>query len=201
MRRAGSSWARRLLGDKAGATIVEFAIVAPVFLGFLMFLFDSGYYLFARSVLSGEVNRAGRSSTLETATDANRLALDTALETQVKRLVPDATLQFSRSAFVNYRFAQARVEPFTDTNTNNDCDNGETFVDLNGNGQHDQDGGRSGRGGARDVVIYTVTMNYDRLFPVDKLLGFKKTVTLQATTLLRNQPFDAQTQPTTGLCT
>lgn len=195
------SFLNRLLGDTTGATLVEFAVVVPVFLGFVMFLFDGAYYLYARAVLSGEVNAAGRASTLETATDANRLALDNAVTTQMRKLVPDAQMTFDRLAFVNYRYAQSKVEPFTDTNTNNACDNGETYLDLNGNSQHDQNGGRSGRGGARDVVIYTVTMRYDRLFPVDSLFGFNKTVTLQATTLLKNQPFDAQTQPTTGLCT
>jgi Flp pilus assembly protein TadG len=194
------SFTARLRCDQSGGTVVEFAIVAPVFLSIVMFLFDAGYYIYARSVLSGEVNAAGRSSTLETATVSNRTALDAAVTTQVQLLVPNAQLTFDRLAFGNYGLAQARVEPFVDTNTNNVCDNGESYVDLNNNSQHDQNGGRQGNGGARDVVIYTVTMTYDRLFPVDTLLGFNKTVTLQATTLLKNQPFDSQTQPATKVC-
>ncbi|MFM7403656.1 MAG: TadE/TadG family type IV pilus assembly protein [Erythrobacter sp.] len=192
---------RRLLSDKRGATLVEFAVVAPIFLGMVMGLFDASFYLFARSVLSGEVDAAARSSTLETATDANRLALDNRVTEQVQRLVPHGNVTFSRVAFSDYRFAQARAEPFTDGNSNNTCDNNEAFVDLNDNGRHDLDGGRNGNGRARDVIIYTATLTYDRLFPVDGLLGLSKTATVEATTLLRNQPFDSQVQPTTRNCT
>lgn len=200
MRSAMPSLLNRLITDRTGATIVEFAFVVPLFVAFVMFLFDGGYYIYARAVLSGEVNAAGRASTLESATDANRLALDTAVTNQVQRLLPNAQLQFQRTAFTDYRSAQARVEPFNDGNANDVCDEGETFVDLNGNGQHDQDGGRNGRGGARDVVVYTVTASYDRVFPVKGLLGLDQKVAIEATTLLRNQPFDAQTQPGTGTC-
>lgn len=34
-----------LWADARGATIVEFAIVAPILVVMLMFLFDTGYYL------------------------------------------------------------------------------------------------------------------------------------------------------------
>jgi hypothetical protein len=194
------SFPARLLGDKSGATLVEFAVVAPVFLAFVMFLFDAGYLIYARSILSGEVNAAGRASTLETATLENQQALDAAVRAQVQRLVPNAEVSFNRLAFVNYTRAQARAEPFVDSDNDDVCDNGESFIDLNYNARHDLNGGRDGNGGARDVVIYTVTMTYDRLFPVEGILGFSPTVTLESTTLLRNQPFDAQTQPPTRTC-
>ena len=47
-------------------------------------------------------------------------------------------------------------------------------------------------GGARDAVLYTVTVSYPRAFPVMKLLGFSNTVTARARTVLRNQPYGAQ---------
>jgi len=39
------------------------------------------------------------------------------------------------------------------------------------------------------------------MLPVAGLLGLDNTVELQASSLLRNQPFDQQRQPTTELCT
>ncbi len=191
---------RRLRRDQRGATIVEFAVIAPVLFGFLMFLIDTGYFIFARAVLSGEVNAAGRNSTLGSATDAARAELDTRVGDQVKRLVPHGQLAFERTAFANYRFAQAQAEPFNDSNGNNICDNGETYVDLNGNGSHDLNGGRAGGGSAKDVVIYTVTLRYDRLLPMHKLLGWDQEVAMTSTTVLRNQPFDNQTQPSSRNC-
>lgn len=192
---------RQLLSsDASGATIVEFALIAPVFFGIIMFIFDAAYLLYARAMLDGEVAAIGRSSTLETANDAMRSALDAQLANRMRLLVPHGTLAFDRVAFNRYGFAQSRAEPFVDNNNNNRCDDAESFLDLNGNSGHDLDGGRAGGGGARDVVIYTVTLRYDRFFPVESLFGLDPEVSLQAKTLLRNQPFDQQSQPITRVC-
>lgn len=200
MRKVHASTRRLLRSDTAGATIVEFAMVAPVFFGVIMFIFDAAYMLYARAMLDGEVAAVGRASTLETANDTTRADLDAQLAERMSRLVPHGTLGFERVAFNRYGLAQSRAEPFVDNNNNNRCDNGESFLDLNGNSRHDLDGGRSGGGGARDVVIYTVTLRYERLFPVAGLFGFDPEVALQSQTLLKNQPFDQQSQPVTRVC-
>lgn len=201
MRRKQKCCLARLAQHDQGSTLVEFAIVAPIFFGILMFIFDMGYMAYARSVLRGEVNAVGRASTMETATNENQAAMDARLEEVVGIVVPQGDFAFNRVSFGSYGLAQARAEPFVDDNDSNDCDDGESFLDLNGNGQYDLDGSRAGGGGARDVVIYTVTVRYDRMFPVAGLLGLSNTVELQASSLLKNQPFDQQRQPTTGFCT
>lgn len=186
--------------DQRGGAIIEFAVVAPVLLAFLIFLFETGYMLYASAILSGEVNAAGRLSTLESATDTTRANYDARVTAQVRRLVPQGDVTFTRTAFSTYGLAQSRAETFADTNDNDACDNGESFLDANFNGVFDLDGGRDGGGGAKDVVIYTATLEYDRLLPVEALLGFDKTVRINATTLLRNQPFSAQAVPPTRIC-
>lgn len=186
--------------DQSGATIIEFAIIAPVLIAFFMFLFDAGFNLYARAILSGEVNAAGRASTLETASQTVLDDLDGFVAGQVRKLIPHGQISFERVAYNNYGIAQSKAEPFVDTNQNGICDNGETFVDYNFNGQHDADAGRAGGGGARDVAVYTVTVRYPRIFPIDKLIGLDPNVEISATTLLRNQPFDSQTVPPTGTC-
>jgi len=59
-------------------------------------------------------------------------------------------------------------------------------------------------GGARDAVVYTVTVNYPRLFPVFAFIpGQSEDFTLKSTTVLRNQPY-GQSQnavPAMGNCT
>lgn len=165
-----------------------------------MFIFDAGYRIYAQSLLSGEVSAAGRRATLETANDQTRAAMDALVTERVQQLVPHGEIVFQRTAFNTYGLAQTRVEPFGDANANDTCDTGESYVDLNGNSRHDRDGGRRGGGGARDVVIYTVTVRYERLFPVAGLIGLDPEVVLEAQTLLRNQPFDQQAQPPTRVC-
>jgi len=191
---------RSLGRDTSGATIVEFAVVAPIFIGIIMFIFDLGFMAYARSILSGEINAVGRASTLESASDQSRAAMDARVAARVRLIVPDGAVTFEREAFNTYGLAQTRAEPFVDGNDNDDCDPGESYLDLNGNSRFDLDGARAGGGGARDVVIYTATLQYTRFFPVAELFGMDNNVELQARTLLRNQPFDQQTQPATGVC-
>ena len=57
-------------------------------------------------------------------------------------------------------------------------------------------------GGARDAVLYDVTVTYPRAFPVMGLLGFSHTVSAQAQTVLRNQHYGPQNRPAgVGNCT
>lgn len=190
----------RLARDERGVTAIEFAIVAPVLLVMLMFLFDTGYYLYANAVLAGEMNAAGRASTLETATDEQRDTLDQHVSDAVKKLVPNGELHFQRTAYIDYGRAQAKAEAFKDENGNGVCDAGESFDDANRNHVRDLDSGISGGGGAKDVTVYTATLRYDRIFPIASFMGWGKDVTMSSTTLLRNQPFDKQIEPLIGTC-
>lgn len=195
------NWVKFMRRDIRGATLVEFAFVAPILVLMLMFLFDTGYYLYARAVLSGEVQAAGRASALETATDTNRALLDASVETAVKRLVGGGTVTFNRLAFKSYGRAQSRAEAFTDSNGDGICNNNEAFDDANRNGFRDTDSGVAGQGGAKDVTIYSVTLRYDRLFPMAYLLGWNPQVSMTSSTILRNQPFDKQAEALIGKCT
>lgn len=186
--------------DETGATLVEFAIVAPILVLILMFLFDAGYYFYARAVLSGEVQAAGRASALETATDTNRALLDAGVEGAVKKLVSGGMLSFERLAFKSYGRAQSRVESFIDSNGDGICNNNEGFDDANRNGVRDADSGVQGQGGAKDVTIYSVTLQYDRVFPMATLLGWNPRVSMTSRTILHNQPFDKQAEPLIGKC-
>lgn len=198
--RRGLSTQGSLVHDARGATIVEFAFVAPLLVLILLFLFDTGYFLYARAILGGEVQAAGRASGLETATSANRAALDLAVETAVKRLVGNGQFTFARMAYKSYGRAQAKAEAFVDTSGNGVCDNNESFDDANGNGTRDLDSGVSGQGSAKDAIIYTVTLRYDRIFPMAYLLGWQNQVTMSSSTILRNQPFDNQAEAIVGKC-
>lgn len=190
-----------LVRDERGATIVEFAIVIPVLAMILLYLFDTGYYLYAKAVLGGEVNAAGRASSLETASDETRGTLDQRVSTQVKRLVPTGNVSFLRTSYKSYSRAQTKAEAFNDVNGNGRCDNNETFDDANRNGTRDLDSGVDGGGGAKDVTIYTATLRYRSLFPLKNFIGGNPDVVLTSSTILRNQPFDKQAEPLLGKCT
>lgn len=192
----GLSRLRRMSRDQRGATLVEFGFVGPVLVLMLMGIFDIGFQLYTRSVLLGELQKAGRDSTLETGKSTSA-TIDAAIETQVKRVAKNATFTFKRRAYQTLSdAAAARAEDFTDSSSgtyrNGRCDNGEPYVDANLNETWDSDGGDEGQGGAKDVSIVTVTVTYDRLFPLAKLIGLPEQITIAANTVLANQPYAEQ---------
>jgi Flp pilus assembly protein TadG len=196
MRRAGLA---TIVRDARGAAAVEFAIVAPAFLMVLLGLMDIGYNLYASTLLEGAVHKAGRDSTIEGA-EARGLAIDNRVRDAVHDIVPGATVAFSRRAYINYTEV-GRAEEFTDTNGDGICNDGEPFEDIADFGTWNEDRGQAGMGGARDAVLYTVTVTYPRAFPVIELLGFSPTVTASTRTVLRNQPYSQQNRaPAVGNC-
>jgi len=185
-----------LARDQTGAAIVEFALIAPVLLMTLFGMFDLGHGMYTKSLLQGAIEKASRDSTIEGATTG---ALDTRVSTIVRRIAPGATITFTRASFSSFT-SVGQPEDFVDANTNGLCDGGETFEDANGNGNWDSNQGRTGNGGARDAVLYTVTVTYPRIFPIGRLIGQPNTQKMITSTVLRNQPFGAQNAPPTATC-
>ncbi|MFY0080366.1 TadE family protein, partial [Acinetobacter baumannii] len=59
---------RRVGQDRRGVTVTEFGLIAPTFLMLLLGVFDLGYTVYARAILDGAVQKAGRDAALETGT-------------------------------------------------------------------------------------------------------------------------------------
>ncbi|GGE77392.1 TadE/TadG family type IV pilus assembly protein [Sphingomonas prati] len=188
-----------LFDDRRGATIVEFAIVAPVLIILLFGLLDLGYDVYVKAQLEGAMEQAGRNSTLET-NAKNGAAIDAFVESRVRNVVSRATFVPTRMAYTAFKDVQ-KEESYSDNKPANGRYNvGECFEDVNGNQKWDADLGRTGQGGANDVVLYSMTVKYDRLMPSSGLLGLSQHVQVTASTVLRNQPYDDQVIPTVVKC-
>lgn len=180
--------------DRRGVTITEFGLIAPTFLMLLLGVFDLGYTVYAKAILDGAVQKAGRDAALETGT-MNVANLDSKVQENLGDLAADADFAYTRR---NYRdFAKVGLpEDFEDRNNNGQRDPGECFTDENSNGVWNRDLGKEGVGGARDVVMYEVRMSYNRKFPLYALVGLPQRATLKSATVLRNQPFASQNAET-----
>jgi Flp pilus assembly protein TadG len=185
-----------LVCDHMGAAIVEFALIAPVLLMTLFGMFDLGHGMYTKALLQGAIEKASRDSTIE---GANTGVLDAKVSAIVRRIAPGATVTFNRSSYASFTSVGA-PEDYSDVNMDGSCDNGETFEDANSNGVWDANQGRSGNGGARDAVLYKVTVSYPRILPIGRLLGQSNTTTMISTTVLRNQPFGLQGTPPMRTC-
>lgn len=178
----------RLRRDQRGVTALEFAVAGPVLIVLLMGIFDIGHMAYVSAVLHGAVEESARNGTLEAVDTA---AQDQAIASIVGNVAPGVTIAVTRSSY--YDFSDiARPEAWNDANSNGTCDNGETYTDENKNGQWDADIGKSGNGGANDVVVYTVKATYKPLFPIPGLTNRDNSRTLTAIAVRKNQPYALQ---------
>lgn len=192
---------RTLARDRKGATVIEFALVAPVMCLFLVGGFDIAHTLYMRAAIEGVVQKTGRDSSLESGTEAaQQAAIDERVRGHVHALARDATITYTRRFYRTFSQAQAaRREDFTDSNANGTCDGpagstpGEPYIDANNNGVWDRDGGNAGQGGAKDKTIYTVTIVYPRILPLHKFIPIlPATQRIVVDTVLQNQPYGDQ---------
>ena len=189
----------RLRECQRGAAMVEFALIAPVFLLLILGGLDICHSMYVRSVLTGQLQKASRDLSLEDASAATRQdAIETSVENAVRNVMPGATVVLTPTAYRDYSNV-GNAEEFNDANHNGVCDKKEGFVDNNRNGTWDQDSATAGRGGAKDVVLLTATVTYNHLPLVAMFTGGRQ-MELTAKTLLRNQPNDQQADPPSGVC-
>lgn len=182
-----------------GSALVEFAMIAPVFLLLVLGGLDICHTMYVRSVLTGQLQKASRDLSLEDASAKDRQdAIENAVRSAVRNVMPSATVTLTPTAYRDYANV-GNAEEFNDANHNGTCDNKEGFVDNNRNGKWDRDSGQTGRGGAKDVVLLTATATYDHL-PLAALFDSSSKVELIAKTLIRNQPSDQQADPPSGVC-
>lgn len=180
-----------LIADRSGVTVIEFALVAPVFLMLIIGCLDLGQMVYAVGVLDGAVEKAARDSTLET---GDTTAADAKVEAVIRQVLPGADISSTRRSY--YEFSDIeRPERWNDANNDGTCSTGENYVDENGSGDWDSDVGSSGNGGANDVVMYTVTVRYDPIFQVPLVPIDWSRREIASTAVRRNQPFATQDSP------
>jgi len=153
-----------LKGDQ-GATLVEYAFVAPVFFLMLCGLFEVSAVLFVLVTLDSAVNEISRFGRT-----GDTIAGETQLAT-ARRILIDHTYGLVNTANVVFRiqpvtsFASANTSPVTVES-----------VDF---------------GGSSANVIYTITYPWTIITPFVSTVAFggSPTVNLSATAVVRNEPF------------
>ena len=212
---------KSLIRNNSGATVIEFAMVTVPMMGMILSSLDLAHGYYVNSLIQGAVDKGGRDSSLQNkAGYASQADYDAAIDAIVKAAVlpavPFATgtcapasgqtaavtsncMSFARKSF--YTFANiSRSEQFTDTNHNGVRNTGECYVDDDADRQWDAATGNTGQGGANSIVVYTVTINYDHIFPVASFFGAPKSRQTIAQTILRNQPYATSSAPSV-ICT
>lgn len=189
--------------DQSGATIVEFAMVAPALVLILLAGFDFGHRSYATSVLQGALADSARAASVQNPVISGsgttlEERVENAMTSQISPVAtPGYTLEVTQSNFYDFSGIGNPEKIVLDNDSDGmyDEEEGDCFSDLNENGEFDLDTGRDGRGGSNDVVFYEATLTMDALVPLANLLGGESTYTLRAETAIRNQPWGAQSTP------
>jgi Flp pilus assembly pilin Flp len=188
---------KSIKAEETGMAAVEFALILPTFMVMLMGVFDLGYSVYIRAILDGAVQRAARDSSLETG-PAALSTLDASVEKSIKAIAKKAVVVPERQSyfeFADVNRAEIIIEKNTAGNTIGECDADERFEDENGDGAWNEDVGEDGVGGPQDIVLYKVSVTYDRIFPLYRFANQPQSKTITAQTVLRNQPYGTQALP------
>jgi Flp pilus assembly protein TadG len=185
---------KNLRRNSDGATLLEFAFVAPVFVLMLMGAMDVGYSMYIRTVASGTLERAARNGSLE---GANFSQVEENIRTAVFEILPTYA-RFEENVDVSVKnytdFSRiAAAEKFTkDINSNGVADSGDCWIDEDNDGQFGVNQGQDGIGGADDAVYYNTTIRMKSLFPFYEMISGTEDKEFVVKTLVINQPFQTQ---------
>lgn len=190
--RKSRGW-RALFGNRDGSAVIEFAIVAPVFLTMLVGVMECAMMMFANIMLEGAVRDSARFGITGQATAGMTR------EARIQRMLDDSTFNLlditvaDVDLLVYPSFAAiGQPEPFNDNNPHNGkWDPGETYTDVNHNGRYDKDQGAPGAGEAGEIVLYKVRANWHTMTPLlSAFIGNDGVITLSASVAVRNEPWD-----------
>jgi Flp pilus assembly protein TadG len=180
----------RRAAEDCGNAAIEFAFIAPIFLGMIGAIMEFSGIMFIQALLEGSAREASRYGITGFTTEG------VSRDEQIMAIVEKNTLglidldELEMTTLVYENFGDVgQPEPFTDDNDNGSWDAGEAYTDVNGNGSWDPDMGAAGLGGPGDVVVYQMSYDWNIIIPMFRPF-FGDTITLQANIAVRNEPFE-----------
>jgi Flp pilus assembly protein TadG len=190
---------RRIGADQRGATLVEFAMVLPALCVLLLGIFELGYRSYVSSVLQGALHEAARMATVG---GVSMTTIDTRVRTRLSNFSSTGTVTTSTTSYYDFSGVSMPEKITQDTAPLGSYNTGDCYEDANGNSSYDTDRGRSGMGGADDIVRYQVSITYPRIVPIWRFLSsWGTTETVTSNTVLRNQPYAGRSISNVVRCT
>jgi len=181
----------RLARCSRGAAAIEFALAVPALLLVTAGLVEVAMILFTITLAEGGLREGARYGlTGQAPAEGTReeQILDI-VQQHTHGLVDAAAADLEIVTYPGFDDVQ-EAEDYTDGNSNGSYDAGEEYDDANGNGEYDGGNGTQGAGGSGQVVVYTLTFEWEFLTPVFEVFGGPTgTLELAASIAVRNEPF------------
>lgn len=187
---------RRFGRSQSGAAAIEFALALPPLVLLIIGMFEVAVVMFVSTSVENGLREASRFGI------TGDVPAGMTRQEQILQIVEDNTFGMLDPAtthitFMTYPSFQdvGQPEPFTDTPApsplhNGKYDPGETYEDLNGNGQWDEDRGTAGVGNSGEVVRYKVEYEWRLMTPLlADMLGDNGVFKMTASVVVRNEPY------------
>ncbi|MDZ7587753.1 MAG: pilus assembly protein [Parasphingorhabdus sp.] len=183
----------RQLGQETSAVWprVEFGIISSALVMMLLGLLDLGYQAYVDSMVKSKLHQVARLASTGGMTEND---IETFVKDELKPIIFDERARVDVVAKSYYAFSSiGKPEKITkDVNNNNQIDDGDCFIDGNGNDIFDVNYGRLGLGGPDDIVQYKITVDTPRFFPLSEFFGGENKSVTTNVTAVRNQPYGSQ---------
>lgn len=175
-----------------GSTAIEFAIIAPVLTLILFGIIETSLIMFTSAVMEGATissSRLGKTGYQASGTSRQQMILDL-MQQRCGAILNMANVTITSLSYSTFSTI-GQPEPFTDANSNSTYDIGETYSDVNGNGQWDSDMGVAGLGNADDIVLYRVSYPWPIMTPLMRqFFGTNGVINITSSMVVKNEPYN-----------
>lgn len=192
---------KQLRSNAKGTTAVEVALLAPVLCTVLFGIIELSVAMFVNTVVEGGLRDASRVGLtgMDTGTTSREETISTIVNEASLGMVSLTPSDIKAKVYPSFGDI-GMPEPYDDLNGDGQYTatsvthdgttypDGEPYEDINGNGGWDDDMGEAGLGGPGEIVLYTVSYNWNLLSgQIIPVLG--GTIPMSASMVVRNEPF------------
>lgn len=167
--------AARLHKDRRGTTALEFAILFPVLLLFVLGALEMGMMLMTDAALQMGMRAASRYGIITENTNGAAISrtatITNIIQSYLAPWVPSGTtITITEKVYTSYANI-GQPEPFTDLHGTGVYQLDDPYTDVNGNKHWDADQGLSSDGGSGDIVVYEASFSRPGFTGILKLIG------------------------------
>jgi len=184
---------RQFLRDTRGTTIIEFAVVAPIFFLIIFAIIELGLLMFSQVALESATMQVSRSAAIcnkESGGGADcAQAVRTLIAARTRGLINAENIRIQANPLANGGIPSNPELCLTNPpSTPAICPSGTMFDDRNGNGRYDGPGEVT-VGTAGQLVEIRVSYPWRTLIPMmDRIYGDDGVMLLSASTIIKNEP-------------
>lgn len=178
-----------LKASQTGVFVVEYALLLPVFMAITLGSLEIGRILMVNAALEGAITESTRISITGNIPDGYTTVdeyIKDYVQSSLGNVGVDAGVTISMKVYESFSAIGAE-EPYTDSNTDNLCNDGEFYTDVNANGQWDADMGATGAGGEENIMVMEIAI--DLPYMMAGIVSSDDSIVLASSTAVRNEPY------------